>query len=240
MQTKVALARVSIVDFHGKVLLDTFCKPKEVVVDYKTKYSGVTEEDLVDAPSVRKVQKYVAKLVKDKFIVGQSLENDLSVLNLQLPLERVRDTASYYRRFHPRGKFIGLRDLAKLNLGLEIQRGAHDSIIDARVAMLLYKQLRGIWERSMPIYEESDADTCFPVPFSFRKPFATLSPSSPLSTLIFPFRRSFRSIPKKPKQHYQRKVFLLLLPPTPPLPWSLCLPFLSSLQGPPRSPYQLS
>ena len=43
-----ALARVSIVDKHGKVLLDKFVKTMEPVTDYRTKYSGVREEDLVN------------------------------------------------------------------------------------------------------------------------------------------------------------------------------------------------
>ncbi|KAJ3219784.1 REX4, RNA exonuclease 4 [Dinochytrium kinnereticum] len=200
MQSKVALARVSIVDFNGKVLLDTFCKPKEEILDFKTKYSGVTAEDLIDAPSVKTVQRMVAKLVKNSYIVGQSLENDVGVLELTVPAHRLRDTALYYKRFHPRGKAIGLRDLAKLNLGLDIQQGAHDSvrnhptffiIIDARVAMLLYRQLRSIWEKSMPIYDcVIDPDSCFPVPVSFPLAFreaiaiaASTDPTLPLQPL---------------------------------------------------------
>jgi hypothetical protein len=42
------LARVSIVDYHGTVLLDTYCKPKGEIIDYKTRYSGVTAKHLED------------------------------------------------------------------------------------------------------------------------------------------------------------------------------------------------
>ena len=42
-----SLARVSIVNFHGAVVLDTFVKQKEKVVDYRTWVSGVTVGDLV-------------------------------------------------------------------------------------------------------------------------------------------------------------------------------------------------
>lgn len=41
-----SLARVSIVNYHGAVVLDTFVKQKEKVVDYRTWVSGVTPEDL--------------------------------------------------------------------------------------------------------------------------------------------------------------------------------------------------
>lgn len=42
-----SLARVSIVNFHGSVVLDTFVKQKEKVVDYRTWVSGVTVADLI-------------------------------------------------------------------------------------------------------------------------------------------------------------------------------------------------
>lgn len=46
-----SLARVSIVNFHGAVVLDTFVKQKEKVVDYRTWVSGVTIADLVGGES---------------------------------------------------------------------------------------------------------------------------------------------------------------------------------------------
>lgn len=42
------LARVSIVNQHGKVLYDKFVKPTEEVVDYRTAVSGIRPRDLVD------------------------------------------------------------------------------------------------------------------------------------------------------------------------------------------------
>lgn len=46
-----SLARVSIVNFHGAVVLDTFVKQKEKVVDYRTWVSGVTVADLIGGES---------------------------------------------------------------------------------------------------------------------------------------------------------------------------------------------
>ena len=40
------LAHVSIVDFNGIVLLDTFVSPTLPVVDYRTNVSGVQKSDL--------------------------------------------------------------------------------------------------------------------------------------------------------------------------------------------------
>jgi RNA exonuclease 4 len=42
------LARLSIVDGHGRVLYDEFVRPGQPVVDYRTPISGVTEAQLVE------------------------------------------------------------------------------------------------------------------------------------------------------------------------------------------------
>ncbi|KAJ3110183.1 hypothetical protein HDU96_006850 [Phlyctochytrium bullatum] len=186
-KTRSALARVSVVDFNGKVIIDTFSRPDEVVVDFRTQFSGVTALDIENAEQVKKK---VTEILKGKVIVGQSLDNDLGVLDIEVPFHHIRDTALYYRRFHPRGKSISLRDLAKLFLNLDIQQGSHDSVIDARVSLLLYRQLRSIWEKSMPIFEYQEPTTYFPVPLSFPVPFrdvmekiAAWDPEKPLPQL---------------------------------------------------------
>ena len=74
-----ALARVSLVNFHGHMVLDTFVAPRETVTDWRTWVSGVRPEDLVGAPSFDEVQKKVAKLVEGKILVGHALENDMKV-----------------------------------------------------------------------------------------------------------------------------------------------------------------
>ena len=42
-----ALARISIVNFHGHCLLDTFVKPKERVTDWRTWVSGVSPHNMI-------------------------------------------------------------------------------------------------------------------------------------------------------------------------------------------------
>jgi RNA exonuclease 4 len=44
--TESSLARVSLVNYHGAVLLDEFVKQRERVVDYRTRYSGVRAKDV--------------------------------------------------------------------------------------------------------------------------------------------------------------------------------------------------
>ena len=42
-----SLARVSVVNFYGVVLLDEFVRQREHVVDYRTEFSGIRPKDMV-------------------------------------------------------------------------------------------------------------------------------------------------------------------------------------------------
>jgi RNA exonuclease 4 len=79
MGSESALARVSLVNYHGHVLLDTFVQPREKVTDWRTWVSGVRESDIIDAPSFEEVQKQVATLVKERILIGHAVENDMKV-----------------------------------------------------------------------------------------------------------------------------------------------------------------
>ena len=46
-----SLARVSIVNFYGAVLMDEFVRQRERVVDYRMQFSGVRERDLIKGAS---------------------------------------------------------------------------------------------------------------------------------------------------------------------------------------------
>jgi RNA exonuclease 4 len=74
-----ALARVSIVNYHGHVILDRIVKPKERITDYRTFVSGITPEMMKDAISFEKVQKEVADLIKDRILIGHAIHHDLKV-----------------------------------------------------------------------------------------------------------------------------------------------------------------
>ncbi|KAL6058719.1 3'-5' exonuclease, variant 2 [Balamuthia mandrillaris] len=81
------LGRVCIVNSHGNIVYDKFVKPQEKVVDYRTKWSGIRKKDLAKAVPFKVVQKEVAKMLKDRIVVGHSLENDFKVsLSLSLSI----------------------------------------------------------------------------------------------------------------------------------------------------------
>lgn len=44
------LARVSLVNFYGNVLLDAYVTPTARVTDWRTKYSGIRPSDVLNNP----------------------------------------------------------------------------------------------------------------------------------------------------------------------------------------------
>lgn len=138
-----ALARVSIVDFHGRQIYDSYVRPKEHVVDWRTRISGITPKHMATARSFEEVQLEVANLFQGRIIVGHDLRHDLDVLILDHPRKDVRDTARFsgFKKYG-HGPKPALRVLAREILGVEIQTGQHSSIEDARVAMLLFRKYK--------------------------------------------------------------------------------------------------
>jgi RNA exonuclease 4 len=143
--SKSVLARVSIVDFHGNVLIDSYVAPQEKVTDLRTWVSGIRWQDLKGAPKFADVQKIVGHITDGAVLVGHALRNDLEALLLKHPSNMIRDTAKY-KPFMRMKRSRKLRDLCKEELGLAIQTGEHSSVEDARSALLLYKQVRTTWE----------------------------------------------------------------------------------------------
>jgi DNA polymerase III epsilon subunit-like protein len=97
-QSPLALARVSIVDFNGVVLLDAFVSPTLPVVDYRTRIHGIRKYDLDNGntafsfcqtmkfispiPSGQPfvdVKQLVEGLFRGALVVGHSLELHLNV-----------------------------------------------------------------------------------------------------------------------------------------------------------------
>ena len=139
------LARVSLVNFHGEQIYDSYVLPPPVieVKDYRTFVSGIKPHHLKPgyARSFTEVQKGVASLMQDRILVGHALRNDLQCLLLSHPRRDMRDTSRYPKfREQSMGKPPALRFLAKSELGMDIQTGEHSSIEDARAAMMLFRK----------------------------------------------------------------------------------------------------
>ena len=139
---KYSLARISLVDWTGAIILDEYVKPLLPIKNYFTEFSGITEEILKDVTtSLEQVQKKLLSILKQhSILLGHSLESDLNALKLTHPF--VVDTSIIYP--HPRGLPLrsSLKFLANRYLKREIQKGGlqgHDSVEDARAVLDLVK-----------------------------------------------------------------------------------------------------
>ena len=139
-RNRKALARVCIVGWDEAVLFDSFVRPTASVVDYETRYSGVTAQDLESAPSFEVVRSHVEGLVAGRLVVGHAVKNDLKVLHLgSHPSVLVVDTQAF-----PWGaeRKTNLKALCHELLRWEIQCGPHNPAEDAIASLRLLKHFR--------------------------------------------------------------------------------------------------
>ncbi|XP_040001312.1 RNA exonuclease 5-like isoform X2 [Xiphias gladius] len=130
------LARVSLVDSDGNCVLDELVKPQNRILNYLTKFSGITAAMLRPiTTTLRDVQaKLRALLPRDAVLVGHSLNNDL--VALKLIHQHVIDTSLLYRREF--GQRFKLKVLAETVLKRQIQteeKKGHNPIEDAVAAL---------------------------------------------------------------------------------------------------------
>jgi RNA exonuclease 4 len=146
-EDRSVLARVSLVNFHGTQVYDSFVRPKEFVTDWRTHVSGISPKDMATARSFEGVQADVAAILKDRIIVGHAIKNDLEAMMLGHPKKDIRDTSKFsgFRKYSA-GKTPSLKKLAREVLGVDIQGGEHSSIEDARATMLLFRRHKSAFD----------------------------------------------------------------------------------------------
>ncbi|KAL3786987.1 hypothetical protein HJC23_005498 [Cyclotella cryptica] len=160
-----ALARITLVDWNGEPLFDSYVRVTQPIVDYRTFVSGITPQHLTEEHSalpLLEVRRIVGEMIHERVVVGHGLKNDFKALGLSHPWYLTRDSAKYLpfmkapshdaSLHHPQEYTAKkLKTLALDKLGMRIQREgmAHDPVEDAVAAMELYKKHREKWERAV-------------------------------------------------------------------------------------------
>ncbi|XP_052402686.1 RNA exonuclease 5 [Carassius gibelio] len=164
------VTRVALVDSSGRCVLDELVRPPNPIIDYCTRFSGITPALL--APVSTRLADVRSRLLQllppDAVLVGHSLDGDLRALHLVHP--HVIDTSLLYRQEF--GRRFKLKHLAQVLLKREIQsevRIGHDPCEDALAALHLAQyfirkgprevvedHLEDLWGLECP--EEDDSD----------------------------------------------------------------------------------
>ncbi|XP_038003394.1 apoptosis-enhancing nuclease isoform X1 [Motacilla alba alba] len=149
------LARCSVVNYEGDVIYDKYVRPELPIVDYRTRWSGITKQHMKNAIPFKAAQAEILKILKDKIVVGHAIHNDFQALKYFHPKDRTRDTsqspALKKRAGLPIRANVSLKNLARYLLHKKIQVGCkgHSSVEDAQTAMELYRLVEVQWEKEL-------------------------------------------------------------------------------------------
>ncbi|KAG8290008.1 hypothetical protein J6590_092323 [Homalodisca vitripennis] len=130
------VARVSLANVDGSSQYDALFQPEHEIIDFNTRFSGVTKEDYVlyKAKTLKQAQYGLLHYIEsDTILVGHGIENDLRALKIVHTL--VVDTTAIFPHEHGLPCRRSLKSLAQEYLRKNIQTSAtgHDSLEDARI-----------------------------------------------------------------------------------------------------------
>ncbi|ORZ39936.1 ribonuclease H-like domain-containing protein, partial [Catenaria anguillulae PL171] len=125
------VCRVTVIDQWKRKIIDELVKPKGIVRDLNTRYSGIKSLEGAKK-SLADIRSALCEVIDDQTIlVGHGLENDLKALRLVHYL--IVDTSELFRK-HEADRKPSLKKLADSILARSIQQGGsegHDSLEDA-------------------------------------------------------------------------------------------------------------
>ncbi|XP_065268669.1 apoptosis-enhancing nuclease [Emys orbicularis] len=149
------LARCTVVNYNGDVIYDKYIRPELPIVDYRTRWSGISRQHMQNATPFSAAQREILKILKDKIVVGHAIHNDFRALKYFHPRSRTRDTSRIPLLNRKAGLPVkvsaSLKSLARQLLHKRIQVGqkGHSSVEDARTSMELYRLVEVQWEQEL-------------------------------------------------------------------------------------------
>jgi PAB-dependent poly(A)-specific ribonuclease subunit 2 len=159
-ETRYAVGRISVLDCRSReIILDDHVLPKERVVDYLTRFSGIVAEDLDPSKTPHNLISTRSAYLKLRYLleqgcifVGHGLRQDFATVNLVVPPHQILDTVEIYHQ--PGMRYISLRFLANYVLGRDMQQDIHDSVEDALASFELYEKAlewkeRGVFDKTL-------------------------------------------------------------------------------------------
>jgi len=136
---------VAIMNYKGDVLYDKLITPRNRILDYGTKYHGLTEEKTRNQEDEYLVIKKIQKAMEGKILVGHDLA--LEFASLLIPKKNILTKNN--------GKWHKLQTLAKLICDIDIQKGPHSAIEDVQAIRKIYMAVEDDWEDDIvPIRQE--------------------------------------------------------------------------------------
>ncbi|KAF0880585.1 I20L2 protein, partial [Crocuta crocuta] len=151
-----SLARCSIVSYHGDVLYDEYVLPPCHIVDYRTRWSGIRRQHMVNATPFKVARSQILKILAGKIVVGHAVHNDFKALQYFHPKSLTRDTSHIpplnRKAECPENATVSLKCLTKKLLNRDIQvvgKSGHSSVEDAQATMELYKLVEVEWEQHL-------------------------------------------------------------------------------------------
>nr|KAF6396863.1 interferon stimulated exonuclease protein 20 like 2 [Rousettus aegyptiacus] len=150
-----SLARCSIVNYDGDVLYDEYILPPCHIVDYRTRWSGIRKQHMVNATPFKIARNQILKILAGKVVVGHAVHNDFKALQYCHPKALTRDTSHIpllnRKADCPENATVSLKRLTKklLNRDIQVGKSGHSSVEDAQATMELYKLVEVDWEQRL-------------------------------------------------------------------------------------------